>query len=290
VSIAVIGAGGQLGQALCELIDASTVAPLTHQDVELTDRASLERALRPLAPTVVINTAAFNLVDDAESRPADAFATNAFGVRELAGVCRDLGCTLVHFSTDYVFGIDRSRDRPYEESEVPGPLSVYGLSKLAGEYFVRSICPRHFVIRTCGLYGLRGSGGKGRNFVQTMLRLGRERGQVRVVNDQTCTPTSAADLAAATLQLLATDAFGLYHWTNSGSCTWHEFACEIFRVSQMAVQCEAITSVEFGARAARPAYSVLSTAKIEKLGMKRPRPWQEALSDYLKMIRSVSNT
>lgn len=287
MSITVIGAGGQLGQALCELIDESRLAALTHHDVELTDRASLERALKPLSPAVVINTAAFNLVDDAENRPADAFATNAFGVRELACVCRDLGCTLVHFSTDYVFGIDGTRDHPYDESDVPGPLSVYGLSKLAGEYFVQSICPRHFVIRTCGLYGLRGSGGKGRNFVQTMLRLGRERGQVRVVNDQTCTPTYAADLAQATLDLLERGEFGLYHCTNAGSCTWHEFACEIFRQAGMVVECVPITSAEFGARAARPNYSVLSTAKFERLGLMPPRPWQQALRDYLNSTRSV---
>lgn len=285
--IAVIGAGGQLGQALSSLIDPSRLAALTHGDVELTDRASLERSLRPLAPAVVINTAAFNLVDDAETRPADAFAVNAFGVRELAGVCRDLGCTLVHFSTDYVFGIDLTRDQPYEESDGPGPISVYGLSKLAGEYFVRSICPRHFVIRTCGLYGLRGFGGKGRNFVQTILRLGQERGRVRVVNDQTCTPTFAHDLASATIELLATDAFGLYHWTNSGSCTWHEFATEIFRIAGMAVECDAITTAEFGARAARPKYSVLSTSKFEALGLKPPRPWQEALRDYVDQKRSM---
>jgi dTDP-4-dehydrorhamnose reductase len=290
MSIAVIGAGGQLGQTLCDLIGDSKVVRLTHQDVELTDRASLERALQPLSPTVVINTAAFNLVDDAENRPADAFAANALGVRELAHVCRNLGSTLVHFSSDYVFGLDASRDRPYDESDVPGPVNVYGLSKLAGEYFVRSICPRHFVIRTCGLYGVRGSGGKGRNFVQTMLRLGEERGQVRVVYDQTCTPTYAADLARATLDLLGTDGFGLYHWTNSGSCTWHEFACEIFRVAKMAVECEAITSAEFGACAARPKYSVLSTAKSEKAGLKPPRPWQEALRDFLNSKRSVPNS
>jgi dTDP-4-dehydrorhamnose reductase len=159
---------------------------------------------------------------------------------------------------------------------------------LAGEYFVQSICPRHFVIRTCGLYGLRGSGGKGRNFVQTMLRLGRERGQVRVVNDQTCTPTYAADLAQATLDLLGTDEFGLFHWTNAGSCTWHEFASAIFRQAGMSAECVPITSAEFGARAARPKYSVLSTAKFERLGFKSPRPWPEALRDYMNSSQSLS--
>lgn len=280
MSIAVIGAGGQLGRDLCSAIGAEAIA-LGHKDVELTDRDSVARALSPLAPRAVINAAAFNHVDDAETRPAEAFAANALGVRELAGVCRDLGCVLVHFSTDYVFGLDRARAKPYEESDAPGPLSVYGLSKLAGECFVRAIWPRHFVIRTCGLYGLHGSGGKGRNFVETMLRLGRERGQVRVVSDQICTPTYTTDLAQATLAILSADAFGLYHWTNAGSCSWHEFACEIFRQAGTDVECLPITSEQYGARAARPAYSVLSAEKFARLGFVSPRHWKHALADYL---------
>jgi dTDP-4-dehydrorhamnose reductase len=157
---------------------------------------------------------------------------------------------------------------------------VYGLSKLAGEYLVRANCRKHFLIRTCGLYG-QGQGGKGRNFVQTMLRLGRERGEVRVVSDQTCTPTSAADLAAATIQLLSSDAYGTYHWTNSGSCSWFQFAEEIFRQAGMTVRCEPISTAQYGARAMRPHFSVLSTAAYERLDFSKPRPWLEALADYL---------
>ncbi|MBI3461642.1 MAG: NAD(P)-dependent oxidoreductase, partial [Planctomycetes bacterium] len=149
---AVIGAGGQLGKDLCAQLGPEAVA-LTHQEVELTSRESLAHALGHLSADVVINAAAFDLVDDAEDRPAEVFAVNALGVRELSLVCRELNCVLVHFSTDYVFGLDRDRQQPYPESAAPGPLSVYGLSKLAGEYGVRSICPRHFVVRTCGLYG-----------------------------------------------------------------------------------------------------------------------------------------
>ncbi len=280
MTVAIIGAAGQLGRELCRLLGDRAV-PLTHRDVELTNRASVEAALAPVSASIVINAAAFNFVDDAESRPADAFAVNALGVRELSTVCRNLGRALVHFSTDYVFGLDDERRDPYAETDCPGPVSVYAQSKLAGEYFVRSICPRHFVVRTCGLYGHRGSGGKGRNFVETMLRLAGERRQVRVVHDQTCTPTFTEDLAAATVQLVATDAFGLYHWTNGGGCSWHEFACEIFRRAGVEVECIPITSDEFGARARRPKYSVLSTEKWMRLGFGRPRPWQDALQDYL---------
>jgi dTDP-4-dehydrorhamnose reductase len=282
--IAIIGADGQLGQELCRLLDPAKILPLTHGDVELTDPQSLDRAIGSAAPRIVINTAAFNHVDDAELRPADAFQTNALGVRELARLCQKLQATLVHFSTDYVFGLDTLRDRPYSESDTPGPVSVYGLSKLAGECFVRSICPRHFVIRTCGLYGRHGHGGKGRNFVQTMLRIGRERGEVRVVNDQRCTPTSAADLAAATVRLLESDVFGTYHWTNGGSCSWLQFAEQIFALAGMSVRCEPISSAQFGARAMRPTYSVLATAAVQRLGLPAPRSWQDALRDYVAQV------
>ena len=283
---AVIGAAGQLGRDLCAQLGPQAVA-LTHPEVELTSHESLVDALGELSPDVVINAAAFNRVDEAEERPSEAFAVNALGVRELSLVCRELDCVLVHFSTDYVFGLEQDRRQPYCESSVPGPLSVYGLSKLAGEYFVRSICPRHFVVRTCGLYGLHGAGGKGRNFVETMLRIGPERGQIRVVHDQTCTPTYTLDLAQAACQLISSDAYGLYHWTNAGSCTWYEFACEIFRQAGVSVDCVPITSEQYGARAARPKYSVLDTSLFASLGFGPLRPWNEALHAYMEVRQSL---
>src|SRR5262249_48336234 len=140
--------------------------------------------LSSLRPDVVVNCAAYNFVDKAEAEPNDAFAVNAAGVRNLALVCRDLDCLLVHFSTDYVFGLEADRRTPWAETDAPGPVSVYGLSKLTGEYLVRFICPRHFVVRTCGLYGVWGSGGKGGNFVETMLRVAGMGKPLRVVADQ----------------------------------------------------------------------------------------------------------
>src|SRR5262249_37139911 len=185
------------------------------------------------------------------------FGVNAMGVRTLAAACGNLGGTLVHFSTDYVFGLGANRTEPWKETDAPGPVSVYGLTKLAGEFFVRSICPKHFVIRTCGLYGAWGVGGKGGNFVETMLRLQKEGKPLRVVSDQFCTPTYTVDLAEAVANLTTTDKFGLYHLTNSGSCSWHEFASTIFFLQELAVQVAPITSAEYGAQAQRPAYSVL---------------------------------
>lgn len=247
----------------------------------MTRRDSLTEMLTALRPDVVINAAAYNLVDDAEQSPDQAFAVNALGVRGLSLVCRDLGCRLIHFSTDYVFGLDRSRSQPYSETDTPGPVNVYGVSKLAGECFVRSLCPQHLVIRTCGLYGLKGSGGKGRNFVNTIARLGQERDRVDVVSDQICTPTSVTDLAEATCRLLHSDATGVLHVTNTGACSWHQFAIEILRATGSAATCSAITTAEYGGAAPRPAYTVLSTQRYEQLTGQAPRGWREALREHL---------
>jgi dTDP-4-dehydrorhamnose reductase len=282
-NIVILGAAGQLGHDLCGRLGSRAVG-LTHREVELCDRESLTRALSSLQPRVVINTAAFNFVDDAETRAGEAFAVNAFGVRELSLVCRDLGCRLIHFSTDYVFGLDRSRTQPYLEADAPGPVNAYGTSKLTGECFVRSLCPQHLVIRTCGLYGLKGSGGKGRNFVNTIARLGRERDRLNVVSDQICTPTSVADLADATCRLLDIDATGVLHVTNTGACSWHQFAVEILRATGSTAACEAITTAEYGGAAPRPGYTVLATQRYEQLTGHTPRGWREALREHLQNL------
>src|SRR5262249_31308806 len=164
VKYAVLGAAGQLGRDLCSRLP-DEVVPLTRAEADLTQRGALRKLLSDLRPDVVINCAAYNFVDRAEDEPDAAFAVNAWAVRELAVACHELGVVLVHFSTDHVFGLDTARHTPYAEDDAPGPVSVYGLSKLSGEYLVRALCPRHIVVRTCGLYGAWGSGGKGGNFV-----------------------------------------------------------------------------------------------------------------------------
>jgi dTDP-4-dehydrorhamnose reductase len=229
----------------------------------------------------VINAAAYNFVDRAEDERDRASAVNALGPRHLAESCASLDIPLDHVSTDYVFGQDAGRRIPYSEADHPGPLSEYARSKLAGENSVRDVCPKHFIVRTCGLYGRASSPGKG-NFVETMLRLGRERGAVSVVDDQWCTPTSAVDLADAIAGLIATDNYGLYHATNAGSTTWCGFATEIFRLAGLAVDVKPITTAQFGARAGRPAYSVLDSSKLAATIGRPMRPWQEALADYLR--------
>jgi dTDP-4-dehydrorhamnose reductase len=280
MKIAVLGARGQLGRDLCPRLTGDVI-PLSRAEIDLDKPETIAAHLTTARPDVVVNCAAYNFVDKAEAEPEAAFRANAWGVRELARVCRDLGCRLVHFSTDYVFGLDADRSEPLREDDAPGPVSVYGLSKLAGEYLVRSTCSRHLVIRTCGLYGVWGSGGKGGNFVETMLRVAGQGKPLRVVNDQRCTPTYTADLAAATAELIARQAEGLFHITNAGACTWYEFAAEIFRQTGVTADLAPITSEQFGAPARRPPYSVLASAKLAAAHVTPPRPWQEALAAYL---------
>jgi dTDP-4-dehydrorhamnose reductase len=276
----ILGAQGQLGHELARVLSGDVVC-LDRAAADLTRPDLLAAALAMHRPVIVYNAAAYNHVDRAEAEPEAAFAVNALGVRSLSLACRAHGCVLVHFSTDHVFGLDAGRQTPYAETDVPGPVNVYGASKLAGEQFVRTISPRHFVIRTCGLYGNRGTGGKGGNFVEAIRRRAAAGEPLRVVADQECSPTHAADLASAAAALAGTGAYGLYHITNARSCTWFEFASAILADAGGRVPLTAISSAEYGAAAARPSYSVLDGAKYLALGLPPLRPWQQALPDYL---------
>ena len=279
--IAFIGADGQLGTDLQSVLPGEVVA-LTHRDIEVTDANNVAEVLLASGCEIVINTSAYNQVDTAEDDPDAANAVNAVGPRILAAYCKSHSLTLLHVSTDYVFGTDDARDETYRETDTPGPVSAYGESKLAGEQAVLNGCKRHFVVRTCGLYGHAGRNPGRGNFVETMLRLGAERDELAVVNDQVCTPTSTHDLAAAIAALIETDAYGLYHATNAGETTWFEFAGEIFRQTGCDIALRPISSEEFGAKAKRPRYSVLNCDKLTGVIGRPLPPWRDALAAYLE--------
>jgi dTDP-4-dehydrorhamnose reductase len=280
MKVAVLGSQGQLGRDLLPRLTGD-VLPLTRADIDLARPEAIAAVVQSIRPNVLVNCAAYNFVDQAETEPDAAMAINAWGVRALAGVCRTIGCKLVHVSTDYVFGIDVSRTAPFTELDPPGPVNIYGISKLAGEYVTLSADPGHLVIRTCGLYGVWGSGGKGGNFVETMLRIAGEGKPLKVVDDQRCTPSYTADVAATTASLIAANASGLFHVTNGGSSSWFEFAAEIFRQAQVKADLSPTTSEAFKRPARRPPYSVLSSTKLQSAGVAPPRPWREALTSYL---------
>lgn len=276
---AVLGSQGQLGRDLCRLWGDSATA-LSRADADLARPESLRAALSRIRPDAVVNCAAFNFVDRAEREPEVAFASNALGVHHVALACAEIGAVFVHFSTDYVFGRDTERQTPYRETDAPGPTCVYGASKLAGESLAQ-IYPKHFVIRTCGLYGLAGLTSQKSNFIEMILRQIAQDKPLRVVYDQRCTPTFSTDLAHSIAPLIDTGKFGLYHATNAGDCSWLEFAQAILDIRRDSRPIQPVRTEEFGSPARRPSYSVLACPKIETLGLAPLRPWKLALADYL---------
>jgi len=280
--VAVLGSQGQLGSDLVRALAGEQVSALTRADFDVCDGARAAEVLARLRPEVVINTTAYHRVDEIEGNAELAFRVNAVAVEGLARWCAAHDATLVHFSTDYVFRGDEPR--PRRETDLAEPISVYGASKLAGEHLVRLAAPRHFVVRTCGLYGRRGNpaaGMGGSSFVELMLRLAREGKSLRVVSDQVMTPTSTADLAAAVSALLRTGRYGLYHVTNTGSCSWYEFAATLFELAGVQADLSPTTAREYGARAARPAYSVLAHDALRAAGVADLPHWKDALARYL---------
>jgi dTDP-4-dehydrorhamnose reductase len=280
--VAVIGANGQLGSDVAAVFRTARaeVLPLTHADVEITAPDSLARVLGELRPEVIVNTAAFSNVPLCETEVETAFNVNALGARNVACAAAHLGAKLFHISTDYVF--DGSKRAPYVEENLPAPLSVYAASKLAGEHLVRAYCPQHFVLRVCGIYGhhpCRAKGGP--NFIELMLQLARDRGEVRVVDDEFVTPTPTVEIARQIVALAPTAEFGLYHATSEGQCSWFEFTQAIFELTGTKAKLERANPGEFATQVARPKYSVLENAALKRNGLNVFRPWKEGLKEYL---------
>jgi dTDP-4-dehydrorhamnose reductase len=271
LKVLVTGAGGQLGLELSELLPRAghEVVALTRRELDVGDGRSVERALREHAPHLVINAAAYTDVDGCETETELAYRVNALGPRNLAQFAERASCELLHVSTNYVFN-GRS-ERPYEPFDPPNPISAYGRTKLAGEEYVMRLSTRWYVVRTAGIYG------QGGNFVRTMLRAASERDKLKVKNDEYVSPTYARDLAGGISEIIESGLYGLYHVTNAGSCSWHEFAAEIFERAGLAVEVVPVPSSEYPLPAARPGNGVLSTTGSPGL-----RHWREALSDYME--------
>jgi dTDP-4-dehydrorhamnose reductase len=274
-----IGANGQLGSDIVPAWANDTLIPLTHADIEVTDRERVHELISRHSPDIVVNTSAFHQVDLCETEGEKAFAVNAMGALHLADACAATGAALMHISTDYVFS-GRAR-RPYTESDPADAVNVYGVSKAAGEQLIRQRLARHYIVRTSGLYGIAGASGKGGNFVERMLQLAGEGRDLKVVDDQTLSPTFTADLAQALLEVARSERFGTYHVTNSDSCSWFEFARTIFELTSAPARLSPTTAEAFGAKAARPEYSVLANDALAAAGIAPLRPWRDALAAYL---------
>lgn len=285
--IALLGANGQLGQDVDRVFseDGHQVLRLGRSEMDALD-SSLDLASKFENVDVIINCTAYTRVDDAEGNVGAAHAINAVFPTRLAQAAKQLGRPLVHYSTDYVF--DGTSNTPYRESDPAKPINVYGLSKLAGEAGIEAYCEKALVLRVSSLFGIAGSSGKGGNFIETMIGLGRKGTPLKVVNDQRMAPTHTLDVARATLELLNKHSpYGLYHASGTGACTWYEFAKCIFELTGIGASVEPIPASSYKTPARRPTMSVLDNRKLASL-CTMPH-WSESLASYLRLKNHLSS-
>ena len=288
MKVAVIGANGQLGCDVCIAFSSSghQVVPLNHDTVDIADYESINGPLKKAKADVIVNTAAMHNVDSCEGSPLKAFEVNALGARNLALIANELDSTLFYLSTDYVF--DGSKMKPYVETDYPIPLNVYGNSKLAGELFIRTITKKYFIVRVSGLYGANPCRAKGgNNFVKLMLKLCKERDEIRVVDDEVLTPTFTGDVARQIVAMTDMETYGLYHATAQGACSWYRFAAKIFELSGTQIKLSVAGPNEFPMKVPRPKYSVLENAALKANGMDLMPDWQDGLKQYLAVIGAL---
>ncbi|MCC6486886.1 MAG: dTDP-4-dehydrorhamnose reductase [Candidatus Hydrogenedentes bacterium] len=272
----IVGARGQLGRDLVDVFSREgNITGLDIPELDITDADALRAATQRFRPTLVVNAAAYTDVEGAEDHRAAAFAANEEGARNVARLAAQLGVPTVYFSTDFVFG--GSKSTPYAEDDPVAPRGVYAESKAAGEAAVREACAQHFIVRTAWLYGAGGN-----NFVEKILRAAAARPRLRVVNDETGSPTYTRDLAEATCALCKTTAYGTYHAVNAGACSRFDFARAILRGAGVKTPVDPCTASEYPSKAPRPVYSVLSTEKLRAACGYTMPPWEDALRRYLQ--------
>jgi dTDP-4-dehydrorhamnose reductase len=288
--VVLVGSQGQVGWEIAQVLNAIAdyeIVALNRSELDFTQTEAIVPLITQLQPDIIINAAAYTAVDKAESEPDLAFQLNAVAPQHLAKAASQLAAALVHISTDYVF--DGHKNRPYQPEDPTHPLGVYGQSKLAGEKAIQTACDRHAIVRTAWVYGTYGKA----NFVKTMLRLGADREQLRVVYDQLGSPTWAFDLASAIVSFLphlAPQTYGLYHYTNSGVISWYDFAMAIFEEAEalglplQVNHIEPITSDQYPTPAVRPAYSVLSGQKLAQVLGKTAPYWRTSLRKMLQQL------
>ena len=279
MKILITGSNGMLGHDLIEVLnDNHDLILTTSKTLDITDKNHVIEFISENKPDIVINSAAYTNVDGCEENQETAYNINGEGVRNLALGCSKIDCPLVHISTDYVFNGENTR--PWVEDDEIGPISVYGKSKLRGEEAILEILDKFFIIRTAWLYGINGG-----NFPKTMLELAKNHSEITVVYDEVGTPTYTPDLAKAISQLIETDYYGIYHITNSGSCSWCEFARYIFELAGKDVNVIPVTASEFARPAPRPHYSVLENKKWIDNGFEPLRSYKDAVKEYIKLIK-----
>lgn len=280
--VVIFGSGGQLGVELRQEFEKRgyEVKGLARADVDITDRARVEHCIADLDPAVIVNSAAYNQVDVAESEPLAAYQANALAVRNLALAARHVDARFVHFSTDYVF--DGTAGRAYTEADKPHPLGAYAVSKYAGELYAEAYLDTPLIVRTSGVFGPAGMKTNRGNFVEVMLRLGASSNPIRVVEDHVASPTYAPALASRTVDLVEKRASGVFHIGGGTPISWFEFASLIFSTAGLKPQLRATNEREYRTPARRPKYSALANVRMEQLGLKAMPALADAVRDYME--------
>lgn len=280
MKILVTGGSGQLGYDVCRELERRGIEHMapSSREMDITDAGAVREQVCAYQPDAVIHCAAWTAVDAAEDVPERVFAVNEGGTRNIALACRETGAKMLYISTDYVFsGVGT---RFYEPDDPTGPVNVYGKSKLAGELSVKELLEKYYIVRTSWVFGEHGN-----NFVKTMLRLAETHSEVSVVCDQTGSPTCTADLAPLLCDMAEMERYGTYHATNEGTCSWAEFAEEIFRLAGKSVKVNYIPSEKYPSKARRPGNSRLSKSCLKKVGLRCLPDWRQALARFVKMIQ-----
>lgn len=280
MKVLVTGVKGQLGYDVVNELTKRGIEAVgvDIQDMDITDAASVEKVIGEVAPDAVIHCAAYTAVDAAEDNVELCRRVNADGTQNIANVCKKLDCKMIYISTDYVF--DGEGTRAWEPDDERHPLNVYGQTKYEGELAVQNTLEKYFIVRISWVFGVNG-----KNFIKTMLNLGKTHDHLTVVNDQFGSPTYTYDLARLLVDMVLTDKYGIYHATNEGICNWYEFACEIFRKAGMNVDVAPVPAFEYPTKAKRPENSRMSKEKLTENGFERLPSWQDALERYLPQIQ-----
>lgn len=279
MKVLVTGVKGQLGFDVVNELEKRGIEAVgvDIQEMDITDRTSVEQVIRQEMPDAVIHCAAYTAVDAAEENEALCRRVNADGTRNIAEVCKALDSKMIYISTDYVFSGEG--ERPWEPEDERGPKSVYGQTKYEGELAVQELLDKYFIVRIAWVFGVNG-----KNFVKTMLKLAENHDTITVVNDQFGSPTYTYDLARLLVDMVQTDKYGIYHATNEGICSWYDFACAIFEEAGIPMNVKPVSTEEYGAKASRPANSRMSKEKLTQQGFERLPAWQDALKRYLDIV------
>lgn len=284
--IAIIGANGQLGSDIYSCLKENyNVIPLLHKDIEITQPHSINLCLNKIRPNIIINNAAYHDLNKCEDYPEKAFLVNSIGPKYLSMWCKENDCLLVHISTDYVF--DGQKNKPYTENDCPQPLNTYGITKLAGEFYISSILEKYNIIRTTGLYGTYPCRGKSsKNFVEMFLELIANKEIVEFGGEEICTPTFTENLAEQIKLIIETKVFGIFHATSEESCSWFEFGDEIIKQINSKTELIKRKREEGTSNIIRPKYTVLENKHLNDLGINIMLDWKKALSEYLSKRRA----